>query len=125
MHIMQFLEGLFQHTTHCKDFVASTDGLARIGRLTALPCLPYDYANSVSSDSMVQVMRTMIEVATNQTLSQLARQVSESLEVTKDFWGEIGTESKLLPLIELSSMHPIICIVSFTVLICTYSYGQR
>lgn len=112
MHVIQFLEGLFQHQAHCKDFVASTDGLAQIGRLTALPCLPYDYANSVSSDSMVQVMRTMIEVATNQTLSQLARQVSESLEVTRDFWQDIGTESKLLPLIEMSCMQFIVCVVS-------------
>lgn len=49
---------------------------------------------------MVQVMRTLIEVSTNETLALLSKQVSESLEATRDFWGEVGTESKLFPLIE-------------------------
>ncbi|KAK0485978.1 hypothetical protein IW261DRAFT_1662959 [Armillaria novae-zelandiae] len=69
----RFLEGLFQHTPHCRDFLSSTDGLASLGRLTALPCLPYDFANSLASDSMVQVMRTMTEVATSETLLHLAK----------------------------------------------------
>jgi len=44
---------------HCKDFITNTDGLKHIEQLTVLPCLPYDFANSVTSDSLAQVMRTM------------------------------------------------------------------
>lgn len=81
-----------------------TDGLTRLGKLTALPCMPYDFANSVSSDSMVQVMRTMTEVATNETLLHLAKLVQESLEMTKDFWSEFQETSKLASLMQISSM---------------------
>jgi E3 ubiquitin-protein ligase HUWE1 len=101
---VKFLEGLFQHANHCRDFIALTDGLQRLGRITALPCLPYDYANSVISDSLVQVMRTMTEVATTDTIVQLASQVEVSLEETKSFWDSLESESKLLPLVDVSSM---------------------
>ncbi|KAJ7647304.1 hypothetical protein FB45DRAFT_975025 [Roridomyces roridus] len=92
-----FLEGLFQHTPHCKDFITATDGLARLGRLTSLPCIPYDFANSVASDSMVQVMRTMSE------LSHLSKLVKESLDETKGFWESIDENSKLLPLVDIAA----------------------
>ncbi|KAK1218494.1 E3 ubiquitin-protein ligase tom1 [Marasmius sp. AFHP31] len=99
----RFLEGLFQHTPHCRDFISAADGLTRLGRLTALPCLPYDFANSVASDSMVQSMRTMTEVATSDTLVHLAQLVSESLAKTKHFWMAPEKGSKLLPLINIDS----------------------
>ena len=65
------MEGFFQHVPHCRDFVADSDGLDRLAKLTTLPCLPYDFANSVASDSLVQVVRTMAEAATNETLAFL------------------------------------------------------
>ncbi|KAF8973258.1 hypothetical protein BDZ97DRAFT_1912814 [Flammula alnicola] len=99
--IGRFLEGFFQHPPHCKDFVTTTDGLQRFGRLTGLPCLPYDFANSVASDSMVQVLRTMTEVATNETLLHLAEIVKASLNDTKFFWESVEEPSKLLPFIDL------------------------
>lgn len=98
----RFLEGLFQHPPHCKDFITTTDGLTRLGNITSLPCLPYDYANSVASDSLVQVMRTMTEVATNETLQQLARLVQTSLKETEDYWRTPSPESKLLPLVDVT-----------------------
>ncbi|KAF7308833.1 hypothetical protein MKEN_01083200 [Mycena kentingensis (nom. inval.)] len=84
--LLRFLECLFQHTPHCKDFTTSADGLERLGRITNPPCIPYDFANSVASDSLVQVMRTMAEVTTLETLAHLSKLVKESLEATKDFW---------------------------------------
>ncbi|KAF9460708.1 hypothetical protein BDZ94DRAFT_1323842 [Collybia nuda] len=98
----RFLEGLFQHTPHCKDFINS-NGLDYLGRLTSLPCLPYDFANGVSSDSMVQVMRTMTEVSATETLTHLSKLVKESLEDTRDFWGVSQEQSKLLPLVEITN----------------------
>ncbi|EAU91398.2 Huwe1 protein [Coprinopsis cinerea okayama7 len=100
--IGRFLEGLFQHTPHCRDFISITDGLNRLGRMTSLPCLPYDFANSVASDSMVQVMRTLAEVATNDTIQHLSKLVKESLDETADFWKTPSHESKLISLIDLA-----------------------
>lgn|ERR1700722_2890065 len=101
---LQFLEGLFQHPQHCKDFLSQTNGLECIGKLTAVPCLPYDFANSVASDSLVQVMRTMAEASATQTLQFMLRLVKSSLEETKDFWSTLQDGSKLLPLVDLTSM---------------------
>ncbi|KIM40119.1 hypothetical protein M413DRAFT_446273 [Hebeloma cylindrosporum] len=99
----RFLEGFFQHPPHCKDFVTTTDGLQRFGRLTGLSCLPYDFANSVASDSMVQVLRTMTEVATSETLVHLAEIVRISLDDTKSFWDSVEESSKLLRFVDLAT----------------------
>ncbi|RPD73800.1 hypothetical protein L226DRAFT_488466 [Lentinus tigrinus ALCF2SS1-7] len=99
----KFLEGFFQHVPHCRDFVADADGLDRLARLTSLPCLPYDFANSVASDSLVQVIRTMAEAATSETLTFLVKIVQESLEECKDFWQTMDEQPKLLPLVEFSA----------------------
>ena len=81
--------------------MTSTDGLQRLGRLTALPSLPYDFPGSIASDSLVQVVRTAIESATPETLNFLVSIVNESLAETKDF-RELGTDSRplLLSMIE-------------------------
>ncbi|KAF5393284.1 hypothetical protein D9757_000601 [Collybiopsis confluens] len=98
----RLLEGFFQHTLHCRDFITQTDGLVCLGRLTALPCLPYDFANSVASDSMVQTMRTLTEVAPADTLQQLSSLVKESLQATQEFWATESQESNLLPLLNVT-----------------------
>ncbi|KAI0666580.1 hypothetical protein C8Q78DRAFT_1176707 [Trametes maxima] len=99
----KFLEGFFQHVPHCRDFVNDTEGLDSLARLTSLPCLPYDFANSVGSDSLVQVIRTMAESATTETLTFLIKLVQESLEECKDFWGSMQEQSKLLSLVEFAA----------------------
>ncbi|KAJ4483401.1 hypothetical protein J3R30DRAFT_3834848 [Lentinula aciculospora] len=98
----RFLEGLFQHPPHCRDFISQTNGLVFLGKLTALPCLPYDFANSVASDSMVQTMRTLTEVAPSETLQQMSQLVKESLQATQEFWADSTEESKLLSLLEVT-----------------------
>ncbi|KAF7315636.1 hypothetical protein MIND_00079100 [Mycena indigotica] len=100
--LLRFLDGLFQHQPHCKDFITLVDGLERLGRITALPCIPYDFANSGASDCLVQVMRTMSEVTSAETLAHLSKLVKESLETTKDFWESVQAESKLLPFVDLT-----------------------
>ncbi|KAI5123932.1 hypothetical protein M0805_006347 [Coniferiporia weirii] len=101
--IGRFLEGLFQHPSHCKDFINTTDGLDCLAKLLALPCLPYDYANAVHSDSIVQVIRTMVEVAPTETLAHLASQVKGSLDETAEFWKTPDGESKLLPFVDITT----------------------
>ncbi|KAH9894888.1 hypothetical protein C8Q73DRAFT_645187 [Cubamyces lactineus] len=99
----KFLEGFFQHVPHCRDFVADAEGLDRLARLTSLPCLPYDFANSVGSDSLVQVIRTMAESATTETLAFLTKLVQESLDECKDFWQTMEEQSKLLSMVEFTA----------------------
>ncbi|KAH9949004.1 hypothetical protein B0H21DRAFT_198859 [Amylocystis lapponica] len=98
----KFLEGFFQHVPHCKDFIGDADTIDRFGRLTALPCLPYDFANSVASDSLVQVVRTMAEAATAETIAFLIKLVNESLGETKEFWETMDEHSRLLSMVEVS-----------------------
>ncbi|KAG1839040.1 hypothetical protein DFJ58DRAFT_860626 [Suillus subalutaceus] len=100
--LCRFLEGLFQHTQHCRDFIRNVEGLERIGRLTALPCLPYDYANSVASDSLVQVIRTMADVGPNEALHHLSKLVENSLSDSQSFWATPQSHSKLAPFVDLS-----------------------
>ncbi len=105
----QFLEGFFQHVPHCRDFVADADGMDRLARLTSLPCLPYDFANSVASDSLVQVVRTMAEAATSETLTFLVKIVQESLDDCKDFWETMDEQPKLLPLVDFNGQFCLSC----------------
>ncbi|KAI0081201.1 hypothetical protein K474DRAFT_1768664 [Panus rudis PR-1116 ss-1] len=96
----RFLEGFFQHIPHCREFINSSDGLQSLGRLTALKCLPYDFPNSVASDSIVQVVRTMIESETHTTLKFLVGLVNESLAETREFREEADGKPKLKSLLE-------------------------
>lgn len=97
---MQFLEGFFQHAPHCKDFIADEEALSSLGNITALPCLPYDFSTSVASDSLVQVIRTMAESATQETLAFLLKLVQDALDTNTDFWETVQEQSKLLPLLD-------------------------
>ncbi|KZV95100.1 hypothetical protein EXIGLDRAFT_644511 [Exidia glandulosa HHB12029] len=90
--IGRFLEGLFQHTPHCRDFVANTDGLERLGRLFTLPAMPFDFG---STEYFLQVIRTIAEVTPTQTLQKLTQHVKMSLEETKDIWQSLGAKAKL------------------------------
>jgi E3 ubiquitin-protein ligase HUWE1 len=100
--VSKFLEGLFQHIPHCRDFIQLADGLTLLGRLTNLPCLPYDFANSVASDSLVQVMRTITETASEDTLKHLTKLVKDSLSETRQFWNGLQEKSKLFPFVDIT-----------------------
>lgn len=99
----QFLEGLFQHPVHCKEFL-DAGGLKYLTDLTALPCLPYDFASSMASDPLIQIMRTVTESATLDAISHIAKLVQDSLEQTRSFWTEMREEPKLLPYIDLQGL---------------------
>lgn len=51
---------------------------------------------------MVQVLRTMTEVATSETLSYLTQIVKSALDETKFFWESVQENSKLLELVDIS-----------------------
>ncbi|KAH8107868.1 hypothetical protein BXZ70DRAFT_1014411, partial [Cristinia sonorae] len=96
----KFLEGFFQHVPHCRDFVRNSDSRKRLGALTALPCLPYDYPNSVASDSLVQVVRTMMEASPTETLDFLIDLVNESLAQTNEFRDSAEGQPRFFSLVE-------------------------
>jgi E3 ubiquitin-protein ligase HUWE1 len=100
-NIIKFLEGLFQHPSHTREFITKADGLNRFGRLTALACLPYDFANSVASDSMVQVVRSMLESSTTDVLQHLLTMVKDSLKATEDLWSGTSFGSRLLSFVDI------------------------
>lgn len=56
------------------------------------------------SDAIVQVIRTMVEVAPVETLTHLAEKVKESLDASSDFWQATSENSKLLPFVEIQGM---------------------
>ena len=89
---------------HCRDFVADSEAMQQLAKLTRLPCLPFDFANSFASDSLVQVIRTMAESATGETLTFLMNLVKESLEECKDFWEATADQPKLLSLVEFTGI---------------------
>lgn len=88
--------------------------LERLGRLMVLPCLPYNFGNSVASDSLVQVIRTMVEAAPAETMTYLAKLVRTSPDETEDFWASQNEESKLMALLEEAGKFPQI------LLFCTF-----
>jgi E3 ubiquitin-protein ligase HUWE1 len=108
---LKFLEGLFQHTSHCKDFISNSDGLLLLGRLTALPCIPYDFGGSVASDSLVQVIRTMFDAAPNATMNSLTSWVKETLQETSAFWGSADRKSRFTELLDLAGIS--LCFADF------------
>ena len=56
------------------------------------------------SDSLVQVVRTMVEAATSETLAFLVKIVNESLKETKHLRDNESGESKLLPLVNVTGI---------------------
>ncbi|PCH43593.1 hypothetical protein WOLCODRAFT_75349 [Wolfiporia cocos MD-104 SS10] len=99
----KFLEGFFQHLPHCRDFMADQGALERLGKLTALPCLPYDFATSVASDSLVQVFRTMSDTSPGETVTFMTNLIHEALADTREFWASMQEQSQWLPMIDISA----------------------
>lgn len=64
---------------------------------------------------MVQVLRTMTDVATGETLAHLGKIVNESLASTKDLWENAESLSKLAPLVEFSGKFIFVDRTSFDV----------
>ncbi len=75
-----------------------------LGRLTALPCIPYDFGGSVASDSLVQVIRTMFDAASNATMNSLTGWVKESLQETSPFWSSPSKKSRFIELLDLAGI---------------------
>jgi E3 ubiquitin-protein ligase HUWE1 len=89
----QFLEGLFQHTGHCREFVSKSDGVNLLIRLYDLPSLPANFCMTPAAQSIVSVMRAMAEAVPTPTLERLLGAVRESLDQTRPIW-KMGDEPR-------------------------------
>jgi E3 ubiquitin-protein ligase HUWE1 len=87
---------------HCKDFLNDKDGLKHLTRLLVMPCLPYDFANSPYSDSLVQVMRAMAEISPSETFEHLMKQIKLSTDETEQFWKKPDATSTLIEWVDIS-----------------------
>jgi len=67
---------------------------------------------------MVQVLRTMAEVATNETLTQLIAFVKDSLDDTRFLWDSEQWKSKLLSLVDVSGKESALRLFSFLTFTC-------
>ncbi|PWY99341.1 hypothetical protein BCV70DRAFT_162691 [Testicularia cyperi] len=107
--IARFLEGLFQTTSHCKDFL-KLDGLYKLLGLYSLPCLTYDFSVSPTADSLVTLIRFMAEISPTTVLVAMLRDIKLVAEVAAPIFGLPATsfadflfENARSRLLELSS----------------------
>jgi E3 ubiquitin-protein ligase HUWE1 len=63
--------------------------------------MPCDLANSLGSDSIIQVIRSMVKVPPNETLNHFTLQVKYSLDGTRVVWESLDNDSQFLPLNDL------------------------
>ena len=84
--VARFLEGLFQTTSHCKDFI-KMDGLDKLLGFYSLPCLPYDFSVSLLADSLVTLVRVMAEISPSTVLIAMLRDVKTASEEVAALFG--------------------------------------
>lgn len=95
----RFLEVLFQSSNHCKDFLRA-DGLDKLLSFYNLPCLSYNFASTVTADSMVHLLRYISEINPTSVITTLLREVRSSLEETKPLWSQTDQVSALAKLLK-------------------------
>ncbi|CDS01035.1 hypothetical protein, partial [Sporisorium scitamineum] len=84
--VARFLEGLFQTTSHCKDFI-KMDGFDKLLGFYSLPCLPYDFSVSLLADSLVTLVRLMAEISPSTVLIAMLRDVKAASEEVAALFG--------------------------------------
>ncbi|WFD20690.1 HECT-type E3 ubiquitin transferase [Malassezia caprae] len=75
--VCRFLEGFFRNAALCRDFMRS-GSLARLLAFLSTPCIPYHFGTSSPADSLVMLLRTMVEESPSTVLSALLRDVHKS-----------------------------------------------
>lgn len=76
--LCRFLEGFFRNAALCRDFMRS-GSLARLLAFLSTPCIPYHFGTSTPADSLVMLLRTMVEESPSTVLSALLRDVHQSM----------------------------------------------
>ncbi|CAG8500448.1 3553_t:CDS:10 [Paraglomus brasilianum] len=104
----KFLEGLFQNSSHSKEFI-DQDGLGIILNFYSLPTLPYNFSMSAPSDSPVgqaseslkQLMRTIAENEPKRVIRNILTALNSALTKAKEFMDYTGKGGRLIEYIDL------------------------
>lgn len=97
----QFLEGLFQNMTHCKDFV-KLDPFPVILDLLTLPCTPSIMGATQAFSSLAGLFRVLSEVKPADLVSAILAKLQVCLTDSSELWKTFSTESRLVPLLKPS-----------------------
>lgn len=94
--VSRFLEGLFQTSSHCKEFI-KMDGLEKLLGYYSLPCLPYDFSASLLADSLVTLIRLMAEISPSTVLIAMLRDIKVAWEQVTALLGLPDKSSASIP----------------------------
>ncbi|KAG4304837.1 hypothetical protein PORY_001890 [Pneumocystis oryctolagi] len=100
--VSRFLEGFFQNSSHCREFLRN-NGLDILLQYYSLPCLPYDFIDTPASYSLSHLFRIISEVNVQSVLLDIVKYFQKSLNKLDIFLEHKGLESfferylKLLP----------------------------
>ncbi|KAJ3180597.1 hypothetical protein HDU85_004001 [Gaertneriomyces sp. JEL0708] len=97
----RFLEGLFQNTAHCKDFI-KMDGVQVLLRFYSLPTLPYDFVSTGDSYSLSYIFRLMMEVNPTHLVSCLLSEIQRVLEAVKPLLDYDGDDALVARFLDMS-----------------------
>ncbi|CAG8441327.1 3125_t:CDS:10 [Ambispora gerdemannii] len=80
----KFLDGLFQNSSHCKDFLKQ-NGLSIIIKFYSLPTLPYDFGNTPASYALSNSMRLIADVDSKSFVKCVITELNSALQNAKIF----------------------------------------
>lgn len=98
----QFLEGLFQNISHCKDFV-KLDPIPIILDLFSLPCTPATNPGTQAFTSLAALLRVISEVKATELVTAILKKIRLHLDETSALWSPFSIESRLAPLLTPST----------------------
>ena len=96
---VQFLEGLFQNVTHCKDFV-KLDPVPIFLDIFALPCMPTLALHHPAFNATSGLFRIMIDGKSTEVVMSVLKQVNVYLRETKPLWSGRAKETRLAAMLE-------------------------
>jgi E3 ubiquitin-protein ligase HUWE1 len=100
--IARFLEGLFQNTAHCREFIR-LNGVDVLLQFYRLKTLPFDFAASSSSSSLSYLFRLLIEVNSQPVITSILSSFSTLLQDATGLLPQMNQESHFLPFFKNSS----------------------
>ncbi|KAG9291851.1 hypothetical protein G9A89_012136 [Geosiphon pyriformis] len=99
---VKFLDGLFQNSSHCRDFLKQ-NGLDVIIQFYSLPTLPYDFGNTPASYALSNSMRLIAETDSKAFVKSVISSLNTALKEAQDFLDTESKESRIVEYIDLEA----------------------
>ncbi|KAG4300575.1 hypothetical protein PCK1_003004 [Pneumocystis canis] len=100
--VSRFLEGFFQNSSHCREFLKN-NGLDILLQYYTLPSLPYDFIDTPAAYSLSHLFRIISEVNVQSVLLDIMRYFQKSLNKLDVFLEHKDSESFFRKYLKLSS----------------------